>query len=64
MRWTLWKQAEPPEPTPEPDPCPHDDWKIYGQESIGMATCLKCRKSVRLSILINNWKARIEREFG
>ena len=40
--------------------CPHDDFKIYGSNSIGYATCLKCKKEVQLDNLINAWKARID----
>jgi hypothetical protein len=43
-------------------PCPHDDWLIQGIELIGHGTCVKCGERMRLSDLINAWKARIERE--
>lgn len=45
-------------------PCPHDDWVIRGRnKSIPPhGTCLKCGEELPLYILLNAWKARIERE--
>lgn len=48
-------------------PCPHDDWHIYGNEPCNRppsATCTKCLEVLPLDDLLNNWKARIERELG
>ena len=51
---------------PEP-PCPHDDWRIDGANSVRprlCGTCALCGEEVALSTLLNNWKGRIERELG
>ena len=45
-------------------PCPHDDWTVNGLEPIGKGTCALCSKTIGLSELLRNWKARIEREFA
>ena len=45
--------------------CPHDDWVILGHNQTRPAlcgTCTKCGLEVVLSELLNNWKARVERE--
>jgi len=42
--------------------CPHDDFKIYGSNSTGFGTCLKCGNEVHLDDLINAWKERIDAE--
>ncbi len=43
--------------------CPHDDWEIRGPELRMNATCTKCGSELSLADLLNNWKARMEREF-
>jgi hypothetical protein len=50
------------QPSTEAATCPHDDWVIRGPENIGYGTCVKCGAVLQLSNLINNWKARIDRE--
>ncbi len=44
--------------------CPHDDWEIRGSNKVipMTGTCTKCGKEIVLHVLLNNWKARIERE--
>jgi hypothetical protein len=58
------REPEPPITEPVEDSCPHDDWMILGHNSVipPAGTCMKCGKEVRLHLLLNNWKARVERE--
>jgi hypothetical protein len=44
--------------------CPHDDWTILGSNRVNppQGTCTKCGDELGLDVLLNNWKARIERE--
>lgn len=42
--------------------CKHDDFVVKGPNLIGEGTCLHCNKTIRLGILLNAWKARIEAE--
>ena len=44
--------------------CPHDDWTILGTNRISplSGTCTKCHAERPLDELLNNWKARFERE--
>lgn len=49
--------------TPPAD-CPHDDWEILGSNRTHpmCGTCTKCGFELPLHYLLNNWKARVERE--
>ena len=41
--------------------CPHVNWIIYGNNLIGMGTCLDCNMEVNLSELINNTIHRLKK---